>query len=273
MSKRNLYELLFEEKAEETINKTLLPLLKKWLSEEIIPQIPFEVVKYKRDEHEAINTSLTASIEEKAKTVVLPHLPPWVNPDMLTALGVVGMGLAVWGYLGAATNRNYLFLVILGLFIHWFGDSFDGTLARFRKKTRPNYGYYIDHVVDAIAVIILGIGLNYSIFVKTDIVGLIVALYLILETHVLIVKTVDNTFKYSIGLVGPTEARIILCFVTLYMYLSPIKTLHILNMAITQYDLVLALLALVMIIVVTVSIYTKARELHKRDTAEWPKEH
>jgi phosphatidylglycerophosphate synthase len=37
------------------------------------------------------------------------------------------------------------------LVVQWIGDSLDGTLARVHKIERPTYGYYIDHVVDAVA--------------------------------------------------------------------------------------------------------------------------
>ena len=36
------------------------------------------------------------------------------------------------------------------LALNWFGDSLDGTLARVRKQERPRYGYYVDHVLDAV---------------------------------------------------------------------------------------------------------------------------
>jgi hypothetical protein len=47
------------------------------------------------------------------------------------------------------------------LVVQWLGDSLDGTLARVRGIERPTYGYYLDHLVDAIATAAIGIGLSY----------------------------------------------------------------------------------------------------------------
>ncbi len=46
--------------------------------------------------------------------------------------------------------------------VQWIGDSLDGTLARVRGTERPTYGYYLDHLVDAIATAAIGIGLGLN---------------------------------------------------------------------------------------------------------------
>ncbi len=48
------------------------------------------------------------------------------------------------------------------LVVHWLGDSLDGTLARVRRAERPRYGYYLDHLVDAVATALVGLGLGLS---------------------------------------------------------------------------------------------------------------
>jgi archaetidylinositol phosphate synthase len=48
------------------------------------------------------------------------------------------------------------------LVVHWLGDSLDGTLARVRGIERPRYGYYLDHLVDAVSTAAIGIGLGLS---------------------------------------------------------------------------------------------------------------
>src|SRR4029078_1082386 len=50
------------------------------------------------------------------------------------------------------------------LVVHWLGDSLDGTLARVRHIERPTYGYYLDHLVDAVSTAAIGIGLGLSPF-------------------------------------------------------------------------------------------------------------
>ena len=84
------------------------------------------------------------------------RLPAWVNSDHLTSLGAValfGVGACFWAGGGA------LALVIPLLALNWFGDSLDGTLARVRNRQRPRYGYYVDHVLDAVGFVALFGGL------------------------------------------------------------------------------------------------------------------
>jgi archaetidylinositol phosphate synthase len=50
------------------------------------------------------------------------------------------------------------------LAVHWLGDSLDGTLARARRIERHTYGYYLDHLVDALSTAVIGLGLGLSPF-------------------------------------------------------------------------------------------------------------
>ena len=45
------------------------------------------------------------------------------------------------------------------LAVNWFGDSLDGTLARVRQHERPRYGFYVDHVLDAVGILFVVGGL------------------------------------------------------------------------------------------------------------------
>lgn len=122
-------------------------------------------VKYSRGrEQQAINTAITGKAEEKAKEWICPRIPEWINSDHLTVLGYIGMIITALGFVLGFMNRWYILLIPFGLFVNWFGDSFDGSIARYRKKTRPKYGYYIDKIVDAIAVITLALGIGLSGF-------------------------------------------------------------------------------------------------------------
>ena len=55
------------------------------------------------------------------------------------------MAIAYWL---CNVNKNFLWIVDLGLVINWFGDSLDGSLARYRGIERFKYGYFVDHTVD-----------------------------------------------------------------------------------------------------------------------------
>ena len=105
---------------------------------------------------------LLAKPEKRLLTWIAARLPRWILPDDLTALGVVAaIGVAV-AYQVANDSLGWLWLASGLLVVQWFGDSLDGTLARVRKIERPTYGYYLDHLVDAIATAAIGIGLGLS---------------------------------------------------------------------------------------------------------------
>ena len=53
------------------------------------------------------------------------------------------------------SGRAALLVAVLMLAVNWFGDSLDGTLARVRQHERPRYGFYVDHVLDAIGILFL----------------------------------------------------------------------------------------------------------------------
>ena len=89
-------------------------------------------------------------------------LPARVTPDHMTILGVLAaFGIAA-AYALSNRDRAWLWAASALLVVHWLGDSLDGTLARVRKAERPTYGYYLDHLVDAIATAVIGIGLGLS---------------------------------------------------------------------------------------------------------------
>ena len=227
-------------------------------------------VKYSRGkEQQAINTAITGKAEEKAKEWICPRIPNWVSPDMLTVLGYIGMVITGLGFVFGFFNRWYILLIPFGLLVNWFGDSFDGSIARYRKKSRPKYGYYIDKIVDSVAVITLALGIGLSGFFKIEIALLFASLYLALMFHVDLVTHVQGQNRNAFGLIGPTEVRIIGALFSIYMFFSKVRYLDVYGYVVTQYDIGLFVLSVVMAAVLFVSIIKKGIELHKIDTKDW----
>lgn len=137
-------------------------------------------------------------------------LPTWVVPDHLSIAGLIGAtGVAV-SY--ALSNRNpaWLWGASGFLVLQWLGDSLDGTLARVRKIERPRYGYYLDHLLDAYSTLAIGLGLGLSPYMLLS-VGLGIAIaYLILSINVYLETHVYREFELGYGILGPTEARVLL---------------------------------------------------------------
>src|SRR5688500_3407157 len=100
-----------------------------------------------------VQNSLLAGIEKRCLIWLAGRMPPRINSDHLTALAGVSMlaaGLCYWhGSPGALIGA----VLLLGA--NWFGDSLDGTVARVRRHERPRYGYYVDHVLDALSMLFI----------------------------------------------------------------------------------------------------------------------
>jgi len=263
---------IFDAKSIDEFIERLRERFGKTFEEEIKKQLDKLKIQYKRDEQNAINTGLTAHAEEKAKEWICPRIPQWVNSDMLTVLGFLSSFIIAAGFVLGFANRWYLILVVVGLILNWFGDSFDGSLARYRHKTRPNYGYYIDHITDGLTVTVLGLGLGLSGFIRVEIALAFIIMYLMLMMHVELVTYVENEFKYSFGLFGPTEFRIIGILLAVVMFFLPVKYFDIWGYTLTQYDLFATFAVVVMFIILISSIVSKGVELDKIDRAKWKKE-
>ena len=157
-----------------------------------------------------VRAALTAGIEKRILESMARRLPRWVHSDHLTVLGVfaaIGVGA---GYALSAWSVHWLWLASVSLALNWYGDSLDGTLARVRHAQRPRYGYYLDHAVDAFTTVLIGLGLGLSPFLSLY-AGLGIAiLYLLMSINVYLEAKVFGEFKMDYGVLGPTEARLLL---------------------------------------------------------------
>jgi len=164
---------------------------------------------------------LLAIPEKKALLWLAHHTPRWINSDHLTLLGLAAMIAAGAAYWTASRNKYALILVVVSLFLNWFGDSLDGTLARFRDCQRPRYGYYVDHVIDLFGTTALLAGLALSGYMSHLIALTLLAAFVLVEAEVFLATHVHQIFRLSCFHIGPTELRILLAIGTLYLLYSP----------------------------------------------------
>jgi hypothetical protein len=80
-----------------------------------------------------IQNSITSGPERRALLWLAARTPAAMNSDHLTLLGLAAMFLAGCSYAAAPWNPAGLLLATIFLAINWFGDSLDGTLARFKS--------------------------------------------------------------------------------------------------------------------------------------------
>ena len=164
-----------------------------------------------------IQQNLLAINERHLLTWLCERLPAWVKPDHLTALGFFGAMLVSSGYVLSNQHIEWLWLSIIGYCVNWFGDSLDGSIARFRKIERPNFGYFIDHSIDSLANSITAIGLGLSPFIRLDVALFCLVGYLLLSIHSFLAARVVAEFRLSYLAAGPTEFRLVLIAMTVTM--------------------------------------------------------
>src|SRR5215831_8299314 len=152
--------------------------------------------------------SLLAKAERSLIDGVLPYVPEDISPDHLTYLGfggaiITGLGLALCSF-----STAFLTLALLGLFANWFGDSFDGSLARFRASERPRYGFLIDHSIDLISTTLILIGFGISPYLPFNSACFILVTYLLFCGVVYIQVAADGVHKLDFARLGATEFRL-----------------------------------------------------------------
>ena len=107
-----------------------------------------------------------------------------------------------------------------------------------RGIERPTYGYYLDHLVDAIATAAIGIGLGLSPLMLLSIGTLIVVAYLILSINVYLESFAFGRFSIGYGYVGPTEIRLILIALNTVVALGAGLDFVIADLELTVFDLI-----------------------------------
>jgi archaetidylinositol phosphate synthase len=210
---------------------------------------------------------LLAKPEKRLLRWIAARLPRWILPDDLTALGV----LAAFAICGAyqLSNDSLVWLWVASglLVVHWLGDSLDGTLARVRGIERPRYGFYLDHLVDAVSTAAIGIGLGLSPFMLLSVGTLVVVVYLVLSINVYLESYALGRFSIGYGLIGPTELRLILIALNTALALHLGLDFSIGHLNMTVFDLVGLGLAATMIVLLVGRVAKNLRDLGRREPA------
>lgn len=164
-----------------------------------------------------IQENFLAKSERRLLNWICARLPMWVTPDKLTGFGVLGAFVIFLGYALSEWSLHTMWWCIVGYAMQWFGDSLDGSLARWRKIERPKYGYFIDHSVDGFVILLIMSGMGLSPYVRMDAAAFATIGYLLLSIHAYLAARVLGEFKLSYLSFGPTELRFLLIGLTLAM--------------------------------------------------------
>ena len=156
-------------------------------------------------------TTLLAKPERRFIDANIHRFPRWIEGWHLTLMTILwGIGAVLFGWL-AASDIRWLWATCLMLFLHWFTDSFDGSLGRHRDFGIPKWGYYMDHLLDQVFTLCLAIGYTFLVegTSKYYMLGL-AFVYVILMASSYLAFGVTNEFKITYLGIGPTETRLFL---------------------------------------------------------------
>jgi phosphatidylglycerophosphate synthase len=207
--------------------------------------------------------SFLAPLERRCLLWLAVHAPAWLNSDHLTLLGLVALAGAGLCYWWGQSSPLGLYAVIVCLALNWLGDSLDGTLARFRDHSRPRYGFYVDHVVDAFSALFLLGGLGLSGYMAPAVaLGLLIA-YLMLSVEIYLATYTLGDFKISYFKMGPTELRILLSIGNLALLWK--STVHLIGRSHKLFDVAGTLGISGMLLIMVISAIRNTTRLYQEE--------
>jgi phosphatidylglycerophosphate synthase len=198
------------------------------------------------NQHTRINNIFLGPLERPVLRWLAVRMPAWVTPDTCTAIGMMGAVLTAVSYGLSNISAGFLWLASLGFIINWFGDSMDGTLARYRRTERPLYGYFVDHTTDVVCQMLILLGLGLTPYVSFNVACLALIAYLLLSALVYLRTYVAGEFKISYGGWGPTESRVVAVLLNTVIYFWGAQDIQLSGITFSLYDIPVAAIALVM---------------------------
>jgi phosphatidylglycerophosphate synthase len=212
------------------------------------------------------HTSVLAAAEKRALIWMAHRLPSWVSSDHLTTLGFVSLIAAGASYWAASVEPLALLGVIAFLVLNWFGDSLDGTLARVRNRQRPRYGFYVDHILDAIGTFFLLGGMALSGLMTPAIAAAFLIAWLLLSIEICLATHTIGTFHLSYWRFGPTELRLLLIAGCLAALRNPRVT--IVGNSWLLFDVGFTIGAAVLFVILTQATVVHTRQLYREEALE-----
>ena len=212
-----------------------------------------------------LNEGLVGPLERPVLLWLAAHLPRSVTPDQLTVCGLFGSCLVFLGYLLSWRNPGFLWLANFGLIVNWFGDSLDGTLARYRRAERPRYGFFIDHTTDLFTQVLFACGLGLSPYIRFEIACLALITYLLFAVFTFIRMNVSGTLQISYNGFGPTEVRLGMILFNIWFFMSPPSPILTMWVPLSVADLAIMLASISAFIFLIIAVRLEARRLALED--------
>src|SRR5215510_596629 len=164
------------------------------------------------------NSGFLVPLERRLAAFVLPRMPRWLETYHLTLLTPVwSLLIVVFGYL-SASNLRWLWMVNLMIVLHYFTDHFDGKLGKYRDTGLRKWGFYMDHLFDYGFLCSILIGYSFLIPQKSIFnMMLVLCVMSAFMFHTFLMLAATEEFRVSFSRFGPTELRIALIIINLFL--------------------------------------------------------
>lgn len=156
------------------------------------------------------NESFLMRSERRLLAFLVRRIPESVTSLQLSVLGLAGAVLAAGSLMASSISKAFILPFALGVAVNWFGDSLDGTLARYRRQERPRFGFLVDHTLDLFSFIFLIVAFGLSPYLSLVSSLVILLCYLLFSAYTYIRAATHHVHQMSYIGVGATEFRILM---------------------------------------------------------------
>lgn len=212
------------------------------------------------------NRSFLSAAEQRLIKWLLPRIPASVSPLALTGVGVAGACLAALALIACNWSNGWLAVLAVGVGLNWFGDSLDGSLARYRGIERPRFGFLIDHTCDLFSQLIIIVAFGFSSYLSVFSALIILICYFLFSSYTYIRTSRQRVHQMAYIGVGATEFRLLMIA---YPLLAATLGVRVPSLgAFATIDLVIVLLAIIAVFSLAIKAVDDARELARQESVE-----
>lgn len=212
-----------------------------------------------------INATVLRAVERRVLAWLAVRLPRSISPDMLTVSGLFGAILSCAGFALMNWGRAWALLAAFGIVVNWFGDSLDGTVARMRGIERPQYGFFLDHTVDAVVMALITAGMAFSPLMRIGPSVIVLAAYYMLTVLTLVTCVATGVFRVSYNGIGPTEVRLFIICGVIAGWMLPVPAFPLLGEGYSVYDGGALVIAALMVLTGAAQAVATGRHLAETD--------
>lgn len=211
------------------------------------------------------NRSFLAAREQDLIRWILPRIPQSINSLHLTVVGLAGSAIAAVALVGCNWSNFWLPVVAIGIGLNWFGDSLDGSLARYRQDERPRFGFLVDHTCDLFSQVVVIVAFGLSPFLSLVSALVVLLCYLLFSAYTYIRAVTQSVHQMAYIGVGATEFRILMI---VWALIGAISGLHEPSVnGLSAIDLTILILAIGAVIGLVFKTIIDAREIAQDEAA------